>query len=108
MPIKWSATKVSEAITQVERELALAEGFIDNAEARVGEAKATPNLPEYMEQRLSRLEYELKRALNIGSSIEAVRSAIPDGAMETEQESSKHGSTQSIGPDEMLCQDTTS
>jgi len=86
MPIKWSAAKVDEAMTQMERELVLAEGFIDSAEARVDEVKATPNLPEYMEQRLNRLEYELKRAESIGNSIEAVRSAIPDGAIQAERE----------------------
>ena len=96
MPIKWSAVKVSEAMDKVEAQVLLADQFIAEAKTKVEAAKKLPNLPQYMEQRLSRLIDQLDRMDYIKSAIETVRKDIPDGAMETEQESSKHGSTQSL------------
>jgi len=96
MPIKWSAVKVSEAMDEVEAQVLLADQFIAEAKVKAEAAKKLPNLPQYMEQRLSRLIDQLNRMDYIKSAIETVRKDIPDGAMETEQESSKHGSTQSL------------
>jgi len=96
MPIKWSAVKVSEAMDEVEAQVLLADQFITEAKTKAEAAKKLPNLPQYMEQRLSRLIDQLNRMDYIKSAIETVRKDIPDGAMETEQESSKHGSTQSL------------
>ena len=96
MPIKWSATKVSEAMDEVEAQVLLADQFIAEAKTKVEAAKKLPNLPQYMEQRFSRLIDQLDRMDYIKSAIETVRKDIPDGAMETEQESTKHGSTQSL------------
>ena len=96
MPIKWSAVKVSEAMDKVEAQVLLADQFVAEAKAKVEAAKKLPNLPQYMEQRLSRLVDQLSRMDYIKSAIETIRKDIPDGAMETEQESSKHGSTQSL------------
>ena len=96
MPIKWSATKVSEAMDEVEAQVLLGDQFIAEAKTKVEAAKKLPNLPQYMEQRLSRLIDQLDRMDYIKGAIETVRKDIPDEAMETEQESSKHGSTQSL------------
>ena len=96
MPIKWSAVKVSEAMDEVEAQVLLADQFIAEAKTKVEAAKKIPDLPQYMEHRLSRLTDQLDRMDYIKSAIETVRKDIPDGAMETEQESSKHGSTQSL------------
>ena len=96
MPIKWSATKVSEAMDEVESQILLADQFIAEAKTKAEAAKKILNLPQYMEQRFSRLIDQLDRMDYIKSAIETVRKDIPDGAMETEQESNKHGSTQSL------------
>jgi len=96
MPIKWSAVKVSEAMDEVEAQVNLADQFIAEAKAKAQEAKKIANLPQYVEQRVDRLIDQLDRMEYIKGAIESVRKDIPDGAMETEQESSKHGSTQSL------------
>ncbi len=51
MPIKWSATKVSEAMDEVEAQVSLADQFIAEAKAKVEAAKKIPKLPQYMEHR---------------------------------------------------------
>jgi len=96
MPIKWSATKVSEAMDEVEAQVILADQFIVEAKAKVEAAKKIPNLPQYMEQRFNRLIDQLDRMENIKGAIESVRKDIPDGAIEAEQESTRHGATQSL------------
>ncbi|MBA7692240.1 hypothetical protein ES703_100803 [subsurface metagenome] len=96
MPIKWSAIKVSEAMDEVEQQVLLADQFIAEAKTKTGEAKKIPNLPQYMEQRLNRLIDQLDRMETIKRVIEAVREDIPDGAIEAERESLRHGTTQSL------------
>ena len=96
MPIKWSATKVSEAMDEVEAQVLLGDQFIAEAKTKVEAAKKLPNLPQYMEQRFSRLIDQLNRMEYIKSAIKTIRDDIPDGAVEVEQESTKHGSTQSL------------
>lgn len=91
MPIKWSAVKVSEAMDEVEQQVLLADQFIAEAKAKAGEAKRIAHLPQYMEQRFNRLIDQLNRMGYIKSAIETIRKDIPDGAIETEQESTKHG-----------------
>jgi len=96
MPIKWSATKVSEAMDEVEAQVLLADQFIAEAKVKAEAAKTIPNLPQYMEQRFGRLIDQLNRMESIKGAIESVRKDIPEGAIEAEQESTKHGSTQSM------------
>ena len=96
MPIKWSAVKVSEATDEVESQIALAEGFIAEAKAKATEARNIANLPGYMNDRLVRLITQIERIDYVKSAIKAVRQAIPDGAIEAERESTKHGSQQSL------------
>ena len=96
MPIKWSATKVSEAVDEVENQVILADQFIDEAKAKAEAAKKIPNLPQYVEQHFGRLIDQLDRMENIKGAIETVRKDIPEGAIEAEQESTRHGSTQSL------------
>ena len=96
MAIKWSAVKVSEAMDRVERQIALAEGFIADAKAKAAEARNIANLPQYLDQRLVHLISQIERIDNVKDTIKAVRNAIPDGAIEAEQESLKYGSQQSI------------
>ena len=96
MPIKWSAVKVSEAMDEVEQQVQLADQFITEAKTKAREAKKIANLPQYMEHHINSLVGQLNRMENIKSAIEAIRNDIPDGAIEAEQESTKHGSTQSL------------
>jgi len=96
MPIKWSAVKVSEAMNEVEAQVNLADSFIAEAKAKAQAAKKIANLPQYMEQRVSRLIDQLDRMEYIKGAIESLRKDIPDGAIETEEESTKHGKTQSM------------
>ena len=96
MPIKWSATKVSEAMDEVEAQVLLADQFIADAKVKVEAARKIPNLPEYMKQRFERLIDQLDRMESIEGVIESARNTIPDGAIEAERESIKHGRTQSL------------
>ena len=96
MPIKWSAVKVSEAMDRVEQQVFLADQFIAEARVRVAQAQRIANLPQYIDQRLSRLDDQLGRLEYIKQAITKVREDIPAQAIETERESTKHGSTQSL------------
>jgi len=97
MPIKWSAVKVSEAMDKVEFQLACAQPFIDQALATVQEARRIPNLAGYMDDRLARVEWDIKEKFNrIKAGVESVRQSIPDGAIEAERENFRHGSTPSL------------
>ena len=96
MPIKWSAVKVSEAMDEVEAQVLLADQFIAEAKTKVEAAKKIPNLPQYMEHRFLRLIDQLNRMDYIKGAIETIRNDIPDGAIEAEQNSTRHGSTQSL------------
>jgi hypothetical protein len=95
--IKWSAVKVSEAMDMVELQLSCVQPFIDQALATVQEARRIPNLAGYMDDRLGRVEYDIKEKFNrIKVGVESVRNAIPEGAIEEERARLKHGSTQSL------------
>ena len=96
MPIKWSAVKVSEAMDEVEQQVTLADQFIAEARVKVAQAQKIANLPQYIDQRLSRLDDQLERLNHIKEIITRVREDIPAKAIEAERESTKHGSTQSL------------
>lgn len=96
MPIKWSAVQVSEAMDEVEQQVTLAEPFIDEAIEKAKAAMTIANLPQYLDQRLNSLIFSLKRIENMKMDIESVRNNIPNGAIEAEQERTKHGSQQSL------------
>ena len=96
MPIKWSAAKVSEAMDEVEAQVILADQFIAEARVKVAQAQNIANLPQYIDQRLYRLDDQLGRLENIKGAITSVRKDIPDGAIEAERERTKHGSQQSL------------
>ncbi len=96
MPIKWSTLKVSEAMDEVEKQVSLAEAFIAEAKAKAEAARKIAELPQYVDQHLIRLIGDIERIDNVKNSIKAVRKDIPDGAIEAEQERTKHGSTQAL------------
>jgi len=95
--IKWSAIKVTEAMDDVELQLSCAQPFIDQALAKVQEARRIPNLAGYMDDRLARVEWDIKEKFGrIKAGVEALRQAIPRGAIQAELEASKHGSQQGL------------
>ena len=96
MPIKWSAVKVSEAMDEVLQQLDLAESFLAEAEEKARKATRIPDLPDYMDQRLGRLIFTIKRREDMKAAIESVRKDIPEGAIEAERERTKHGSQESM------------
>ena len=96
MPIKWSAVKVSEAMDEVEAQVVLADQFIAEAKAKAEAAKKIKALPQYIEQRVTRLVDQLDRMDNIKRAIESIRNDIPEGSIEAEREAGKHGTTQSL------------
>ncbi len=97
MPIKWSAVKVSEAMDEVELQLSCVQPFIDEALAKVQKARRIPNLASYMDDRLARVEWDIKEKFNrIKAGVESVRKSIPEGAIEAERERMKHGNQQSL------------
>ena len=96
MPIKWSAVKVSEAMADVERQVNLADAFLSEAKVKAEAARNIANLPAYLDQRLIRLITDIERIERVKEAIGAVRSAIPDGAIEAERESARQGGTQSL------------
>jgi len=96
MPIKWSAIQVSEAMDEVQQQLDLAESFLAEAEEKASKATSIPDLPDYMDQRLGRLIFAIKRREDMKAAIESVRNDIPEGAIEAERERTKHGSQQGL------------
>ena len=96
MPIKWSAVKVSEAMDMAEEFISEADLPLFQAKIVAEEARNIANLPLYIDDRLRRLIDQIERIDNVKGAIKAVRKSIPDGAIETEQESLKYGSQQSL------------
>jgi len=96
MPIKWSAVKVSKTMDEVETQVMLADQFIAEARVKAETARKIADLPQYLDQRLTRLISDIERIDNVKNSIESVRKSIPDGAIEAESERFKNGSQQSL------------
>ena len=96
MPIKWSAVKVSEAMDKVERQINIAESFLEEAKMMATEARKIARLPQYLDQCLVHLICDIERIDYVRSGIESVRKSIPDGAIEAERGRLKNGSQQSL------------
>ena len=97
MPIKWSALKVSEAMDSAEGLINQAVPYLEQAKTVAIEARKIAHLPQYMGDRLAGLEEDIRRTLErLKSDIYSIRKDIPDGAMEAEQETARHGSQQSL------------
>ena len=96
MPIKWSALKVSEAMDMVEEFVNQAAEPLEQAKIVTREARKIPNLPQYLDQRLARLIMDIERIDYIRNSIKAVRSDLPDGAVQEEQKRLESGSQLSL------------
>ena len=91
MPIKWSALRVNEAMNMVEEFVNQAAEPLEQAKLVANEARSIPNLPQYLDQRLIRLVIDIERIDSIRNSVKAVRSDLPDRAVEAERKSESHG-----------------
>ena len=91
MPVKWSTLKVNEAMDMVEEFVNQAAEPLDQAKLVANEARSIPNLPQYLDQRLTRLIIDIERIDYIKSSIEAVRRDLPGGAIEAELKVASQG-----------------
>ena len=97
MPIKWSALRVSEAMDMAEEFVNEAAGPLEQAKIVAIEARKIANLPQYVDERLASLKWDIERNLErIKGDIASIRSSIPDGAVETELKQSKHGAQMSL------------
>jgi len=96
MPIKWSSTKVSEAMDEVEAQVLLADQFITEAKAKAEGACKIPNLPQYMDTRLTSLIGQLERMERVKLAIESIRNDIPQEALEAERKLASYGGQQSL------------
>ena len=95
MPIRWSAVEVSEALDQVEQQLALAESFLAEAKAKANKATGIHNLAGYMVERFSRLADTIRESSSRPrDAVRMAREAIPAGAVEADIEARKHRGTQ--------------
>jgi hypothetical protein len=91
VPIKWSALMVSDAMDMVEEFVNQASDPLEQAKIVANEARNIPNLPQYLDQRLVRLVCDIERIDYVKSAIKAVRNDLPDGAVEADRISAKHG-----------------
>ena len=91
MPIKWSALRVSEAMDMAEEFINQAAEPLEQAKIVATEARKIANLPGYLDQRLVRLICQIQRIDSVKEAIEAVRKDLPDGAIESERNTLRHG-----------------
>lgn len=91
MPIRWSAVEVSEALDQVEQQLALAESFLADAQTAANKATGIHNLAGYMVERFSRLAEMIRESRSRPrNAVRMAREAIPEGALKADIEARKH------------------
>ena len=105
MPIRWSSLKVGEAADMILEFVDQAAEPLEQARIVAREARNLANLPQYIDQDFTRIISEIDRAIGgsqfepigrIRAGVESVRKDIPDGAIEAESESAKHGITNSL------------
>jgi hypothetical protein len=105
MSIKWSTLKVSEAMDMIEEFVNQAAEPLEQARIVAREARKIDNLPQYIDQDLTRILSEIDRAIGgsqwepigrLRAGIEAIRKDIPGQAIEDEKASLKHGAQQAL------------
>ena len=105
MPIKWSALKVIEAVDRIEEHFNQAVEPLEKARTAAQEARRIDNLPQYIDQYLTRIISEIDRAIGgsqfepigrIRAGVESMRKDLPEGSVEAERESAKYGTTNSL------------
>jgi hypothetical protein len=105
VPIRWSAVKVSGTADKIEEFVKQAAEPLEKACIVAREARTLANLPQYIDQDLTRIITDIDRAIGgsqfepigrVRTGIEAIRRDIPTGAIYAERESAKHGTTDSL------------
>jgi hypothetical protein len=105
MPIRWSALKVSEAADRIEEFAKEAAEPLEQARIVAREALKLPNLPQYIEWDFNRIIGEIDRAIGgsqsepigrIRAGVEGIRKDLPEGSVEEERDSARHGATPSL------------
>ncbi len=109
MPVKWSALMVTEALDMVEVYVNQAAEPLEQAKIVAAEARKIVNLPQYVDQHLSRLIGEIERLTGgtlrwnnepyegtIKAAISSVRNSIPEGLMEDERKRLASGTQLSL------------
>ena len=105
MPIRWSTQKVTEAADMMEEFINKAAEPLEQVRIVAREARQIANLPQYIDQDLTRIIGEIDRAIGgsqfepvgrLRAGIAAIRKDLPEGSVKTEQERAKHGITQSL------------
>ena len=80
----------------MESQVTLADSFFAEAKTRAEEAKKIPDLPQYMEQRIQTLIWDIERIDKAKGAIETVRQDIPKGAIDDEHHKGRHGSQETL------------
>jgi len=97
VPIKWSAVKVSQVCDDIDTQLALAESFFAEAKRLAEEARRLPNLPQYIDQKLSGLASDLGyRIDSLKSRLDSIRKNIPAEALKAERALARYGDRQGL------------
>jgi len=109
MPIKWSALQVVEAVNMVEEYINQAIEPLEQAKLVAIEVRNIPNLPQYIDQYLSRLISEIGRITggvlpwnqqpypgNVRTAISSIRQSLPAGTVEAERQSFANGKQLSL------------
>lgn len=86
MPIAWKTLPLLESLERIERRLDEMKPFIAEARAEVALASQQSNLPQYVTERLKRLDDDLRCALQqLRNGVESVQGVIPKDAIERER-----------------------
>jgi len=105
VPIRWSASKVSEAADMLEEFVNQAVEPLEQARIVAKEALNIPNLPQYVDQHFRGLRGEIDRAIGgsewepvgrLRARIQSIRDSLPQKAIEAEQAKAKSGNQQSL------------
>ena len=96
MLIKWSALMVNDAMNMVEEFVNEAAGPLEQAKIVANEARNIADIPQYVDERLTRLIADIKRIDYVRNAIKAVRESLPDGAVEDERKRIESGSQLSL------------
>ena len=101
MAIKWSASRVSEAMDKTEELVNQIKEPLIKAREAITQARTIPGIPQYLDQYLMRLLGEIDRTIGEGTDwnpegqlkalIDLVRLCIPAGAIEAEKKQLEHG-----------------
>jgi hypothetical protein len=96
---------VSQAADLIEEHFNQAVEPLEQARIVAREARKLPNLPQYIDQDLTRVISEIDRAIGgsqwdmvgrIRAGIQNIRKDLPADVLKTEQENAKHGTTPAL------------